>query len=99
MKKPSIPTFLSSFPASGTIRFQAFDLLATLVAVVRTNGCVVFANAALEDALGTSRRTIEGSQLPECFTEPHILQACAGGRGQQRVRRPALRRLAAAPEP
>ena len=81
MKKPSIPTFLSSFPASGTIRFQAFDLLATLVAVVRTNGCVVFANAALEDALGTSRRTIEGSQLPECFTEPHILKHALEGAG------------------
>ena len=81
MKKPSIPTFLSSFPASETIRFQAFDLLATLVAVVHSNGCVVFANAALEDALGTSRRTIEGSQLPECFTEPHILKHALEGAG------------------
>jgi len=49
--------------------------------VVRTNGCVVFANAALEDALGTSRRTIEGSQLPECFTEPHILKHALEGAG------------------
>ena len=39
-------------------RFRAFDLLATLVAVVRVDGTVVFANAALEDALGISRRTI-----------------------------------------
>ena len=62
-------------------RFQAFDLLATLVAVVRTNGVVVFANAALEDALGTSRRTIEGSYLPDCFTEPHILQNALEGAG------------------
>ena len=81
LKKPSLPTFLSSIPASGTIRFQAFDLLATLVAVVRTNGCVVFANAALEDALGTSRRTIEGSQLPDCFTEPQILKHALEGAG------------------
>ena len=29
---------------------QAFDLLATLVAVVRTDGVVMFANAALEEA-------------------------------------------------
>ena len=72
---------MSSFPASGTIRFQAFDLLATLVAVVRTDGCVVFANAALEDALGISRRTIEGSQLPECFTEPLILKHALEGAG------------------
>ena len=57
LNKPSIRTALSSAPVSGLPRFQAFDLLATLVAVVRTNGTVVFANAALEDALGTSRRT------------------------------------------
>ena len=65
--------------ASGPPRFQSFDLLATLVAVVRTDGTVVFANAALEDALGISRRTIEGSQLPECFTEPQILQNALEG--------------------
>jgi len=48
---------------------QAFDLLATLVAVVRTDGVVVFANAALEDVMGVSRRTIEGSALASYFTE------------------------------
>ena len=51
------------------MRFQSFDLLATLVAVVRSNGAVLFANAALEDALGISRRTIVGSQLCDSFTE------------------------------
>ncbi len=56
-------------------------MLATLVAVVRTDGLVLFANAALEDALGISRRTIEGSQLPDCFTEPHILQNALEGAG------------------
>jgi two-component system nitrogen regulation sensor histidine kinase GlnL len=81
LNKPSIRTALSSVPVSGLPRFQAFDLLATLVAVVRTNGTVVFANAALEDALGTSRRTIEGSQLPDCFTEPLILQNALEGAG------------------
>ena len=55
-------------------RFHAFDLLATLVAVLGSDGTVLFANAALEDALGTSRRTIEGSHFPDCFTEPHVLQ-------------------------
>ncbi len=48
---------------------QAFDLLATLVAVVRTDGVVVFANAALEDVMGVSRRTIEGSAMASYFTE------------------------------
>ena len=81
MNKPTLPPVLSSFTPSGTARFQAFDLLATLVAVVRTDGCVVFANAALEDALGTSRRTIEGSQLPDCFTEPPILTHALEGAG------------------
>ena len=81
MKKPTLPPVLSSFAPSGAARFQAFDLLATLVAVVRTDGCVVFANAALEDALGTSRRTIEGSQLPDCFTEPPILTHALEGAG------------------
>jgi len=49
--------------ALSSTRFQPFDLLATLVAVVRSDGSVLFANAALEDALGTSRRTIEGSDF------------------------------------
>jgi two-component system, NtrC family, nitrogen regulation sensor histidine kinase GlnL len=70
-----------STPASTVARFQSFDLLATLVAVVHTDGSVLFANSALEDALGTSRRTIEGSQLPDCFTEPHILQNALEGAG------------------
>nr|WP_315201082.1 nitrogen regulation protein NR(II) [uncultured Albidiferax sp.] len=62
-------------------RFHAFDLLATLVAVLGSDGSVLFANAALEDALGTSRRTIEGSHFPDCFTEPHILQNALEGAG------------------
>jgi two-component system nitrogen regulation sensor histidine kinase GlnL len=70
-----------SQPASAASRFQAFDLLATLVAVVHVDGDVLFANAALEDALGISRRTIEGSQLPDCFTEPQILRTALEGAG------------------
>ena len=60
-------------------RFQAFDLLATLVAVVHSDGTVLFANAALEDAIGASRRTIEGSPFPDFFTEPHILSNALSG--------------------
>ncbi len=60
-------------------RFQSLDLLATLVAVVAGDGSVLFANSALEDALGISRRTIEGSNLPHCFTEPQILQNALQG--------------------
>ena len=60
-------------------RFHAFDLLATLVAVLASDGAVLFANAALEDALGTSRRTIEGSYFPDCFTEPQMLKNALEG--------------------
>lgn len=78
LTQPANAPQLTSIPSP---RFQSFDLLATLVAVVRTDGLVLFANAALEDALGISRRTIEGSQLPDCFTEPHILQNALEGAG------------------
>ena len=62
-------------------RFQSFDLLATLVAVVQNDGSVLFANSALEDAIGTSRRTIEGSPFPDCFTEPQLLLTALEGAG------------------
>ncbi len=63
-------------------RFEAFDLLATLVAVVSADGRVLYANAALEDALGSSRRSIEGSFVFAHVTEPHELrQAIAGAAG------------------
>lgn len=59
----------------------AFDLLASLVAVVRDDGTVVFANAALEDALGISRRAIEGSSLTQYFPEPERLRQGLQGVG------------------
>jgi two-component system nitrogen regulation sensor histidine kinase GlnL len=65
--------------APKTSRFLAFDLLATLVAVVRSDGVVLFANAALEDAVGTSRRSIEGAPFPDCFAEPQILRNALDG--------------------
>jgi two-component system nitrogen regulation sensor histidine kinase GlnL len=60
-------------------RFQSFDLLATLVAVVRGDGIVLFANSALEDALGTSRRSIEGASFLPFFSEPHVLRTALDG--------------------
>jgi two-component system nitrogen regulation sensor histidine kinase GlnL len=71
-------------PAPSSNRFQSLDLLATLVAVVAGDGTVLFANSALEDALGSSRRTIQGSSLPQFFTEPHILRnALEGARSNE----------------
>ncbi len=65
--------------APPSARFQTFDLLATLVAVVHSNGAVLFANAALEDALGTSRRLIVGTDLAEAFTESQVLKNALSG--------------------
>ena len=64
---------------SGATHFQALDLLATLVAVVSAEGLVRFANAALEDALGTSRRSLTGAPLQDCFTEPKLLETALSG--------------------
>ncbi len=60
-------------------RFQSFDLLATLVAVVNGSGEVSFANAALEDALALSRRSIVGSNFPDSFTEAEPLRSALQG--------------------
>lgn len=60
-------------------RYQSLDLLATLVAVVATDGTVRYANTALEDALGMSRRSITGALLQDCFTEPSLLQNALSG--------------------
>ena len=65
--------------SSAPRHFQPFDLLATLIAVVKRDGSVLFANAALEDVLGTSRRTLEGSQFSACFQEPHVLRTALEG--------------------
>ena len=62
-----------------TTQFQSFDLLASLVAVVQADAKVVFSNSALEDALGISRRAIEGSSLADVFTEANALREALAG--------------------
>ena len=54
---------------------QAFDLLATMVAVVRPSGECLFANAKLEDTLGVSRRTLQRGNALEWLVEPEPLRA------------------------
>ncbi len=68
-------------PIPRTERFLSFELLATLVAVVTLDGRVLFANSALEDALGVSRRQIQGMSLAASFTEPHVLEQALKGAG------------------
>ena len=73
-----------NLPAVPFARFQSLDLLATLVAVVDGNGAVLFANSALEDALGSSRRAILGSDFSRSFTEPPLLRhALEGARSNE----------------
>ena len=63
-------------------RFRAFDQLATLVAVVRVSGEVLFVNAALEDALGQASRSILGTPLPDYFSEPSALVGALADAGR-----------------
>ena len=72
-----------SAPSTDTGRFHSLDLMSTLVAVLRADGAVQFANAALENTLGLSRRTLEGVNFSTFFTDPALLQtALAGARGK-----------------
>ena len=85
-------------------RFAALDWLSTLVAVLDgTGGTVRFANAALENALGLSRRTLGGADFSQLFAEPALLQsALAGARGAEFAAmrfEASLRRLGQEPMP
>ena len=65
-------------------RFQSFDLLATPVAVMQGQGRVRFVNAALEDALGMSRRTLFDTHLPDYFLDPQpLIMALAGAQSNE----------------
>ena len=78
----------------------AFDLLATMVAIVRPDGLVLHANASFEITLGVPRRALLGTSLPDRLADPQplreTLDAVAGnriatGRFDGLVRRPAGR--------
>jgi len=62
-----------------TTRFSSFDLLATPVAVLDAHGVVLFVNAALEDTLGQSRRTLVGQVLVDHFVDGQALQHALQG--------------------
>jgi two-component system nitrogen regulation sensor histidine kinase GlnL len=71
----------TSSPPGPQCRFAALDLLATLTAVVNHQGAILFANAALEDAIGLSRRSIAGVPLTDWCLEPELLQNALAGAG------------------
>jgi two-component system nitrogen regulation sensor histidine kinase GlnL len=59
--------------AAAPIDYAAFDHLATLVAVVEPDGRCVFANAALEAAVGVARRKLTQGSLHDWFRETAAL--------------------------
>ncbi len=70
--------------SSPVSRFQAFDLLATPIAVIEGEGHISFVNAALEDVMGMSRRSLTGAHLPEFFVDPQTLKnALIGARSNE----------------
>jgi two-component system, NtrC family, nitrogen regulation sensor histidine kinase GlnL len=54
--------------------YAAFDHLATMVAVVSTEGQCVFANASFESVLGLSRRNVQRSSVFDWFADPAQLR-------------------------
>ena len=62
---------MTTAPASSpATRFHAFDLLATPIAVLKSDGSVVFVNSELEDVMGQSRRSLEGHSFLHFFADP-----------------------------
>jgi two-component system nitrogen regulation sensor histidine kinase GlnL len=55
-------------------RFDAFDLLATMVVVVAPSGELLFVNAMFEDVAGLSRRTLMRGSLFDWFANPQQLR-------------------------
>jgi two-component system nitrogen regulation sensor histidine kinase GlnL len=55
-------------------RYDAFDMLATLVAVARPDGGLIFVNAMFENVVGVSRRALMRSSLFDWFTDSALLR-------------------------
>ena len=77
--------------------YAALDLLATMVAIVGPEGRFVFVNAAFEDVLGLSRRSVLRGSVYDWVVEREILQETIGavsrndfstGRLEAQLRRP-----------
>jgi two-component system nitrogen regulation sensor histidine kinase GlnL len=60
--------------SNADLRYEAFDLLATLVALARPDGTVLFVNAGFEAVVGLSRRALVRTSLFERFTDAAALQ-------------------------
>lgn len=58
---------------------EAFDMLATMVAVVQPDGECLFANAAFENVMRLSRRAVQRSNLFDWFTDASRLRDTVEG--------------------
>jgi two-component system nitrogen regulation sensor histidine kinase GlnL len=76
----------------------AFDLLTTMVALVRPDAQVMHANAAFENLFGVARRTLQSSALTDWLADPQPLRETldavasnriSSGRFEAVLRRPA----------
>ena len=56
-------------PAAGSNAFDAFDQLATMVALIDAGGQCLMANSALENTLGTSRRALQRGTVFDWLTD------------------------------
>jgi len=67
------PPAPSSF-IGGLTGYEALDLLATMVAVVQSDGALLFVNAMFETVAGLSRRTLMRSSVFDWFVDSRPLQ-------------------------
>ncbi len=60
-------------PRPESTRYDAFDMLATMVAVVRPDGGLLFVNAMFENVAGVSRRNLLRTRLGDWLVDQHPL--------------------------
>jgi len=60
-------------------RFTAFDLLATLVMVVRSDNRILFVNASFEDVMGLSHRSLQDAPATALFVDQLKMQQAMDG--------------------
>jgi len=69
-----LPVPAASPASAANASYAAFDHLATLVAIVGVDGQCVFANAAFENVLGLSRRSVQRGSVFDWFVDPQRLR-------------------------
>ena len=72
------PPGAASAAAAKAPEYEAFDLLASMVAIVAPDGQCLFANAAFEHVLGLSRRSVLRGSLFDWFTDPSVIRDTVG---------------------